>query len=126
VKRRLTPPRRKSDLLHRDARVVVQDGPRHAVKISECLVVSFEESLGVLGRKGDHEAVVRVRQIDALEVRLLLDSCDHYQRFTALLMVRVLRESANSIRAEGDEYQLCNCGVVYNRLRPGRKTEPGF
>ena len=58
--------------------------PRHAAKVSEGLVVTFQESLGVLGGKRDHEAVVGMRQIEALEVRLLLDACNHHQRFAEI------------------------------------------
>ena len=57
---------------------------RHAAKISEGLVVTFQESLGVLGGKGDHEAIVGMRQIETLEVRLLLDARDHHQRLAEI------------------------------------------
>jgi len=69
------------DLLYRDSGVVIQDGPRHTAKVSERLVVTFQKGLGILSRKGHHEAVVRVRQIHALKVCLVLDSADHHQRF---------------------------------------------
>jgi hypothetical protein len=46
--------------------------------------VTFQESLGVLGRKSHHEAVVRLRQIHTLEVGLLLDPADHHQRFAEI------------------------------------------
>ena len=46
--------------------------------------MTFQESLGVLHRKRHHETVVGVRQIKALEVRFLLDSCDHHQRFAEI------------------------------------------
>ena len=46
--------------------------------------MTFQKRFGVLGRKGDHEAIVGVRQIEALEVRLLLDAGDHHQRFAEI------------------------------------------
>jgi hypothetical protein len=36
---------------------------RHAAKIDEGLIVAFQESLGVLGRKGHYEAVVGERKL---------------------------------------------------------------
>ena len=71
-------------LLHCDPGVVVQDGRWHAAEVSEGLIVSFQESLGVLGRKGHHETVVRVRQVHALKVRLLLNPGDYHQRFAEI------------------------------------------
>ena len=53
------------NLLYRDRLVVVQDGPRQPAKVSEGLVVSFQESLAVLGRKRDDEAIIRMGQIEA-------------------------------------------------------------
>ena len=50
------------DLLHRDAVLSYRDGPRHAAKVREGPVVSFQKGLGVLGRKRHHEAVVGVRR----------------------------------------------------------------
>jgi len=52
--------------------------------------VAFQERFGVLGRKRDHEAIVGLRQIEALEVPFLLHPCDHHQRF-AEIRLRVSR-----------------------------------
>src|SRR5207248_4795823 len=72
------------DLLHRNPSVVVQNGPRRPAKVSEGPIVSFQKSLGVLSRKRYDEAVIGMRQIHALEVRLLLGTCDHHQRLTEI------------------------------------------
>src|SRR5436309_535689 len=72
------------NLLHRNPSVVVQNGPRHPAKVSEGPVVPFQESLGVLSRKRHDKAVIGVRQIHALEVRLLLNPADHHQRFAEI------------------------------------------
>jgi hypothetical protein len=50
----------------------------------ESLIVAFQESLRVLGRKCHHEAIIGVRQVHALEVRLLLHAADHHQRFAEI------------------------------------------
>ena len=44
--------------------------------------MGFQKGLGRLGRKRADEAVVRVRQIEGHEVRLLLHAGNHHQSFT--------------------------------------------
>jgi len=46
--------------------------------------MTFQERFGVLGRKRDHEAIIGVRQIEALKVCLLLDPPDPHQRLAKI------------------------------------------
>jgi hypothetical protein len=59
------------DLLHRDARVVIQNRAWHAAQVGKGLVVTFQKRLRVLGRESDQETVVGIRKVKALEVRFL-------------------------------------------------------
>ena len=52
------------DLRHRDRRVVVDDRAWYAAEVAKRGVVTFAECLRRLRRKGFHESVIAVRQID--------------------------------------------------------------
>jgi hypothetical protein len=57
---------------------------RHSAEITERLDVPFQERFGRLGRKRHHEAIVRLRQIQAEVVRLLLLAGDRHQRLAEI------------------------------------------
>ena len=63
---------------HGQRGVVVENPRRHAAEVLEGADMSFEKGLRRLGRKGLHKAVVRVRQVEGHEVRLLLHAGDHH------------------------------------------------
>ena len=86
--------------------VVIENPRRNATKILEGADVGFErgpsdrssslgweESFRRLSRKGLNETIVRVRQIEGHEVRLLLDAGNHHQRF-AEIGLRLARRMA--------------------------------
>jgi hypothetical protein len=73
--------------------VVIENPRRNAAQILEGAHMSFEESFGRLCRKSLHETIIRVRQVEGHEVRLLLDAVDDHQRF-AEVGLRLARRMA--------------------------------
>ena len=74
------PLRAAQGLRHRNLRVVLQYPRRHAAEVGEGFYMAFQKRLRRLGRKRDHEAVVRVRQVHRQIVRLALHAADHRLR----------------------------------------------
>jgi hypothetical protein len=63
--------------------------------------VTFKKGLGRLGRKRDHEAVVRVRKVHCQIMRLALHAGDHHQRLAevGLRFARWMREGNEHLPA---------------------------
>jgi len=63
------------------------------------VLLVYQDRLGRLGRKGLHEAVVRVRQIEGHEMRLARHASNHHHGF-AEVRLRLTRRMAQRLRGQ--------------------------
>jgi len=103
---------------HGQRGVVVQYPPWHATEILEGPNMRFEKCFRRLGRKGLHKAVIRVRQVEGHEVRLLLHAGNHHLRFTEVrlrLARRVRQRDEHLLAADLRRAHI----VLHNRVAAG-------